>query len=274
MAVLAEAAGTTETLAELIRQEERQFLARQPRSHVLTERAEQCLAGGATSSWMIARPGTVWVSHGAGSKVYDADGTEYVDLHGGYGVMLVGHAHPAVVEAVSRRVRLGHPLRPADRGRHRRGRAAGRALRPAALALLQLGHRGHHGRHPPDAGHHRAGPDHQDRGQLPRPPRLGDGQLPQRARRARAPRAAVEPGWRVGHPAGHARPRGRGALQRPRGARGPAARLRGPGRRHDPRADDDERRHHPAAARLPGGCPGAHPAPRRAAWPSTRSRPG
>lgn len=107
MAVLAEAAGTTETLAELIRQEERQFLARQPRSHVLTERAKRCLAGGATSSWMIARPGTVWVSHGAGSKVYDADGTEYVDLHAGYGVMLVGHAHPAVVEAVSRRVRLG-----------------------------------------------------------------------------------------------------------------------------------------------------------------------
>ena len=56
---------------------------------------------------MIARPGTVWVSHGAGSKVFDVDGTEYVDLHAGYGAMVVGHAHPAVVEAVSRRVRLG-----------------------------------------------------------------------------------------------------------------------------------------------------------------------
>ena len=32
---------------------------------------------------------------------------EYVDLHAGYGAMLVGHAHPAVVEAVERRVRLG-----------------------------------------------------------------------------------------------------------------------------------------------------------------------
>ena len=115
MAVLAEAAGITETFAELVRQEERQFLARQPRSHVLTERAKHCLAGGATSSWMIARPGTVWVDHGAGSKVYDADGTEYVDLHGGYGVMLVGHAHPAVVEAVSRRVRAGtHFAQPTD----------------------------------------------------------------------------------------------------------------------------------------------------------------
>jgi hypothetical protein len=47
------------------------------------------LAGGATSSWMISRPGTVWVSHGKGSRIWDVDGTEYVDLHGGYGVMLV-----------------------------------------------------------------------------------------------------------------------------------------------------------------------------------------
>jgi glutamate-1-semialdehyde 2,1-aminomutase len=107
MAMLADAAGTTGTLTELIRAEEDEFLARQPRSQVLTRRAMRSLAGGATSSWMIARPGTVWVSHGAGSKVFDVDGTEYVDLHAGYGAMVVGHAHPAVVEAVSRRVRLG-----------------------------------------------------------------------------------------------------------------------------------------------------------------------
>ena len=49
----------------------------------------------------------MWISHGAGSKIVDADGIEYVDLHGGYGVGAVGHAHPAIVEAVSRRVREG-----------------------------------------------------------------------------------------------------------------------------------------------------------------------
>jgi glutamate-1-semialdehyde 2,1-aminomutase len=107
MAVLADAAGTTGALDDLVSREERRFLARQPRSQALTTTARRSLAGGATSSWMIARPATVWVSHGAGSKVYDVDGKEYVDLHGGYGAMLVGHAHPAVVEAVSRRVALG-----------------------------------------------------------------------------------------------------------------------------------------------------------------------
>jgi glutamate-1-semialdehyde 2,1-aminomutase len=39
--------------------------------------------------------------------VWDVDGNEFVDLHGGYGVMLAGHAHPAVVAAVSERVGRG-----------------------------------------------------------------------------------------------------------------------------------------------------------------------
>jgi glutamate-1-semialdehyde 2,1-aminomutase len=94
-------------LDELIEDEERVFLARQPRSAELITRAKRHLAGGATSSWQIASPQAVWMSHGFGSKVYDVDGTEYVDMHGGYGASIAGHAHPAIVEAVSARVRRG-----------------------------------------------------------------------------------------------------------------------------------------------------------------------
>ena len=94
-------------LDELIAREERRFLERQPRSAELIERAHRALAGGVTSSWQIARPQAVWLSHGVGSKVWDVDGNQYVDLHGGYGVMAVGHAHPAVVAAVSARVARG-----------------------------------------------------------------------------------------------------------------------------------------------------------------------
>jgi glutamate-1-semialdehyde 2,1-aminomutase len=65
------------------------------------------LPGGATSNWQIAEPQAVWMSHGSGSKVYDVDGTEYSDFHGGYGVSIAGHAHPAIVAAVSDRVRRG-----------------------------------------------------------------------------------------------------------------------------------------------------------------------
>jgi glutamate-1-semialdehyde 2,1-aminomutase len=89
-------------LDRLIDQQERIFVERQPRSRALVERAQKVLAGGATSSWQIARPQMIWVSQGSGSRIFDADGNEYVDLHGGYGVGLVGHGHPKIVEALAR----------------------------------------------------------------------------------------------------------------------------------------------------------------------------
>jgi len=46
---------------------------------------------------------------GEGARVWDADGREYLDLLGGIAVNFLGHAHPAIVEAVSRQVAtLGH----------------------------------------------------------------------------------------------------------------------------------------------------------------------
>jgi glutamate-1-semialdehyde 2,1-aminomutase len=65
------------------------------------------LAGGVVSNWQISRPQPVWLSHGLGSKLYDVDGNEYVDLHGGYGVSLAGHGHPAIVRAVQAQVERG-----------------------------------------------------------------------------------------------------------------------------------------------------------------------
>jgi glutamate-1-semialdehyde 2,1-aminomutase len=102
---------TTETadarLDELIATEEETFLRRQPTSAALVARARQSLAGGATSNWQIASPQSVWLSHGVGGHIVDVDGMDYVDMHGGYGVSLVGHAHPAIVRAVQERVTRG-----------------------------------------------------------------------------------------------------------------------------------------------------------------------
>jgi glutamate-1-semialdehyde 2,1-aminomutase len=94
-------------LEEVIAAEERRFVKRQPRSAELARRAARVLAGGVTSSWQITRPQAVWLERGEGSKVYDVDGNEYVDLHGGYGAGLAGHAHPAIVAAVEAQVRRG-----------------------------------------------------------------------------------------------------------------------------------------------------------------------
>jgi glutamate-1-semialdehyde 2,1-aminomutase len=94
-------------LQDIIAEQEKIFVERQPESARMAGRARHCLAGGVTSSWQITVPQAVWLSHGRGSKIYDLDGNEYVDLHGGYGAALAGHAHPAIVEAVHSQVGLG-----------------------------------------------------------------------------------------------------------------------------------------------------------------------
>jgi len=94
-------------LKEIIAVQEEIFVRRQPNSAHLAQVAQQHLAGGVTSSWQITAPQPVWLSHGYGSKVYDVDGNEYVDLHGGYGAALAGHAHPAIQQAVAAQVTRG-----------------------------------------------------------------------------------------------------------------------------------------------------------------------
>ncbi|MFM8266911.1 MAG: aspartate aminotransferase family protein [Ilumatobacteraceae bacterium] len=95
------------TLDDLIAEQERRFLARTARSAEIGARGATVMPGGVTSSWASSKPLPVWVSHGEGGLVWDVDGTEYVDFHGGYGVNVVGHAHPAVVAQVQQRVTRG-----------------------------------------------------------------------------------------------------------------------------------------------------------------------
>jgi glutamate-1-semialdehyde 2,1-aminomutase len=96
-----------ELVDELIRREEQALAAKQPRSIAYQREASHRLPGGVSSSWQTAPPHPIYVSHGKGSRVWDIDGNEFVDYHNGYGVMVVGHANPKVVEAVKRRVELG-----------------------------------------------------------------------------------------------------------------------------------------------------------------------
>ncbi|MSW41350.1 MAG: aminotransferase class III-fold pyridoxal phosphate-dependent enzyme, partial [Actinobacteria bacterium] len=71
-----------------------------------------------TESWQARWQGSmsdnygtppVALVRGQGARVWDVDGVEYLDLVAGIAVNALGHAHPAVVEAVTRQVAtLGH----------------------------------------------------------------------------------------------------------------------------------------------------------------------
>ena len=73
----------------------------------LLRRAAQVLPGGILGSHRSG-PGLEFVvREGRGAYLYDLDGTRYLDYLLGSGPMLLGHAHPAVVEAVERQMRRG-----------------------------------------------------------------------------------------------------------------------------------------------------------------------
>ncbi len=90
-------------IAELTAREEDEFRRRRPKSHGLVERARLHSPGGVPSSFQDSPPYPIFVDRGQGSQVWDADGNQYADFHNGFGVNVVGHAHPALVEAIRRR---------------------------------------------------------------------------------------------------------------------------------------------------------------------------
>ncbi len=92
---------------ELTKRETASLDAKHGRSIAYRGEAMRRLPGGVSSSWQSWPPHPIYVKRGQGSHVWDIDGNDYVDYHNGYGVMVMGHAHPTIVEAVQRRVELG-----------------------------------------------------------------------------------------------------------------------------------------------------------------------
>ena len=133
------------------------------------------LAGGVASSYQLRDPWPIYLSHGDGSRVWDVDGNEMIDFHNGFGSMVQGHAHPAIVRAVRDRVELGTHFAAPTEDAIVVAEELCATLRPAALALRQLRLRSDDGRDPHRARVHRARHVDQDLRLLPRPPRLRDG---------------------------------------------------------------------------------------------------
>ena len=154
-------------------------------SKALYARAVKSLPGGVVLELPGGDPYPVYLEEGKGSSVWDVDGNEYTDFHGGFGVNVVGHAHPKIVEALDQGREQRDPLRRHHARHDRAGRGDLRAVPARADAVRELGHRGDDGRDPRGARRHRSRQDHQDGGLLPRAPRLGAVLGGPRGRRAR-----------------------------------------------------------------------------------------
>ena len=73
----------------------------------LLEKASRYLPGGTGGNLSLPKELDFLASHGKGSRIFDVSGNEYVDWLMGSGPMVLGHAHPAVTEAVIKAVEGG-----------------------------------------------------------------------------------------------------------------------------------------------------------------------
>ena len=69
--------------------------------------ADRYLVGGTLGAMVLPPEVAMVFSHGKGTRLYDVDGKEYIDFLIGSGPLILGHCHPAVVEAVQAQVMKG-----------------------------------------------------------------------------------------------------------------------------------------------------------------------
>ena len=77
---------------------------------ILFKRAKKAIPGGVNSP--VRAFGSVgmtprFIASAKGSRIKDAEGREYIDFVGSWGPMILGHAHPAVLEAVEKAAKDG-----------------------------------------------------------------------------------------------------------------------------------------------------------------------
>lgn len=73
----------------------------------LDRRSREVIPAGLTHDSRTLSPYPIHVDRAAGARKWDVDGNELVDYFGGHGALILGHAHPTLVEAVNRQIARG-----------------------------------------------------------------------------------------------------------------------------------------------------------------------
>ena len=102
---------------------EADYRRRTPTSAALYDRARVSMPGGDTRQTVFFTPYPLFLERGEGSYVTDVDGRRYFDCSSCWSALVLGHAHPAVTEAVGEQLARG---------------TAYNAASPHALELIEL----------------------------------------------------------------------------------------------------------------------------------------
>ena len=83
------------------------YRERTSRSLVLWQESRGLLPRGVSSNFRVIDPHPLFIESVIGTTMTDADGNRYTDFGMAFGAMMVGHAHPKIVQAVESQVKRG-----------------------------------------------------------------------------------------------------------------------------------------------------------------------
>jgi glutamate-1-semialdehyde 2,1-aminomutase len=84
-----------------------EYRQRTPRSAALWERARRVSPLGVHSNYRFLDPYPFYVNRAQGVTLWDVDGNDYLDFNMGFGSLQSGHAHPQLVDALSKQLANG-----------------------------------------------------------------------------------------------------------------------------------------------------------------------
>src|SRR5882724_6531699 len=83
------------------------YKAKTSRSRQMYEEAVRVMPGGNSRTTTFFDPYPFYITRGQGARIWDADGAERLDFNGNYTSLILGHAPPSVVEAVTEQATRG-----------------------------------------------------------------------------------------------------------------------------------------------------------------------
>ena len=98
---------TKQNISESLRSERARYVASNAGSNAKHEQAKRYLPGGDTRNSIFWNPFPIYVSQADGSGITDVDGNERVDFINNMTTLILGHRHPAVIEALTEQLARG-----------------------------------------------------------------------------------------------------------------------------------------------------------------------
>lgn len=83
------------------------FRRRTRKSARAWEAAKKRIPFGVNSNYRLVDPYPLYVRKARGSRIWDADGNEYIDFNMAFGALVAGHSHPILAKAMRERVSAG-----------------------------------------------------------------------------------------------------------------------------------------------------------------------